>query len=82
MIAWLKANPDKASLGTAGDGSPSHIAGVLFQNVTGTRFQLIPYRGIAPVSRTSSPGRSTCRSSIRSRRCRSSAPERSRYSPS
>jgi tripartite-type tricarboxylate transporter receptor subunit TctC len=49
MIAWLKANPDKASLGTAGNGSPSHIAGVLFQNVTGTKFQLIPYRGVAPV---------------------------------
>ena len=47
-IAWLKENPDKASLGTAGDGSPSHIGGVLFQNVTGTRFQLIPYRGTAP----------------------------------
>ena len=49
MIAWLKENPDKASLGTAGNGSPSHIAGVLFQNVTGTKFQLIPYRGVAPV---------------------------------
>ena len=49
MIAWLKANPDKASLGTAGNGSPSHIAGVLFQNVTSTKFQLIPYRGVAPV---------------------------------
>jgi tripartite-type tricarboxylate transporter receptor subunit TctC len=49
MIAWLKANPDKASLGTAGNGSPSHIAGVLFQNVTGTKFQLVPYRGVAPV---------------------------------
>jgi len=49
MIAWLKQNPDKASLGTAGQGSPSHIAGVLFQNVTGTKFQLIPYRGVAPV---------------------------------
>ena len=49
MIAWLKANPDKASFGTAGIGSPSHIAGMLFQNVTGTRFQLIPYRGVAPV---------------------------------
>jgi tripartite-type tricarboxylate transporter receptor subunit TctC len=49
LIAWLKQNPDKASLGTAGQGSPSHIAGVLFQNVTGTKFQLIPYRGVAPV---------------------------------
>jgi tripartite-type tricarboxylate transporter receptor subunit TctC len=49
LIAWLKANPDKASFGTAGPGSPSHIGGVLFQNVTGTRFQLIPYKGTAPV---------------------------------
>ncbi|HZO48023.1 MAG TPA: tripartite tricarboxylate transporter substrate-binding protein [Xanthobacteraceae bacterium] len=48
LIAWLKANPDKASSGTAGPGSPSHIGGVLFQNVTGTRFQLIPYKGTAP----------------------------------
>ena len=48
LIAWLKANPDKASSGTAGPGSPSHIGGVLFQSVTGTRFQLIPYKGTAP----------------------------------
>lgn len=49
LIAWLKANPDKGTFGTAGQGSPSHIGGVLFQNVTGTRFQFIPYRGTAPV---------------------------------
>jgi tripartite-type tricarboxylate transporter receptor subunit TctC len=48
LIAWLKANPDKASSGTAGPGSPSHIGGILFQQVTGTRFQLIPYKGTAP----------------------------------
>jgi tripartite-type tricarboxylate transporter receptor subunit TctC len=44
FIAWLKANPDKASAGTAGAGSPQHVSGVLFQNVTGTRFQFVPYR--------------------------------------
>jgi tripartite-type tricarboxylate transporter receptor subunit TctC len=49
LIAWLKANPDKASSGTAGPGSPSHLGGILFQNMTGTRFQSIPYRGTAPV---------------------------------
>jgi tripartite-type tricarboxylate transporter receptor subunit TctC len=48
LIAWLKANPDKASSGTAGPGSPSHIGGVLFQQITGTRFALIPYKGTAP----------------------------------
>jgi tripartite-type tricarboxylate transporter receptor subunit TctC len=48
LIAWLKANPDKASEGTAGAGSPQHVGGVFFQNLTGTRFQFIPYRGAAP----------------------------------
>jgi tripartite-type tricarboxylate transporter receptor subunit TctC len=48
LIAWLKANPDKATLAHGGTGGPGHIAGVLFQRVTGTRFQLVPYRGAAP----------------------------------
>jgi tripartite-type tricarboxylate transporter receptor subunit TctC len=48
VIAWLKANPDKASAGTAGVGSPQHVSGLLFQNLTGTRFQFVPYRGGAP----------------------------------
>jgi tripartite-type tricarboxylate transporter receptor subunit TctC len=48
LVEWLKANPDKATFGTAGLGSPSHIGGLLFQQVTGTRFQFIPYRGTAP----------------------------------
>ena len=48
LIAWLKANPDKATQGTAGTGGASHLAGVFFQNATGTRFQFVPYRGSAP----------------------------------
>jgi len=48
LIAWLKANPDRASLGTAGVGSGAHLAGVLFQNLTGTSFQHVPYRGAGP----------------------------------
>jgi tripartite-type tricarboxylate transporter receptor subunit TctC len=48
LIGWLKANPDKASFGTPGVGSPSHVWGVYFQNNTGTRFQFVPYRGAAP----------------------------------
>jgi len=48
LVAWLKANPDKASEGTAGAGSPQHVGGVFFQNLTGTRFQFVPYRGAAP----------------------------------
>jgi tripartite-type tricarboxylate transporter receptor subunit TctC len=48
LIAWLKANPGNGLQGTAGVGSPQHIAGVYFQSETGTRFQFIPYRGVAP----------------------------------
>jgi len=40
LIAWLKANPDKASQGTAGAGSTAHLGGVFFQKETATRFQL------------------------------------------
>ena len=48
LIDWLKANPDQATQGTAGSGGASHVAGVFFQKATGTRFQLVPYRGAAP----------------------------------
>jgi tripartite-type tricarboxylate transporter receptor subunit TctC len=48
LIAWLKANPDKATAGTAGVGSTSHISAVTFQKVTGTRFGFVPYRGLGP----------------------------------
>jgi tripartite-type tricarboxylate transporter receptor subunit TctC len=50
LIAWLKANPDKVSAGTAGVGSPQHVFGILFQNATGTRFQFVHYRGGAPAT--------------------------------
>src|SRR5713226_1906366 len=51
LIAWLKTNPDKGSLGTAGVGSASHMGGLYFQNATGTKFQYIPYRGTGPALR-------------------------------
>jgi tripartite-type tricarboxylate transporter receptor subunit TctC len=45
LIAWLKANPDQAKQGSTGLGSSIHLAGVLFQQLTGTRFSFVPYRG-------------------------------------
>jgi tripartite-type tricarboxylate transporter receptor subunit TctC len=48
LVAWLKANPDKASFATPGVGSPSHVWGIHFQNSTGTRFQFVAYRGASP----------------------------------
>jgi tripartite-type tricarboxylate transporter receptor subunit TctC len=48
LIAWLKANPEKASAATVGPGSGSHLCGIYIQNNTGTRFQFVPYRGGSP----------------------------------
>jgi tripartite-type tricarboxylate transporter receptor subunit TctC len=48
LLTWLKANPNKASQGTAGVAAIEHIAGILLQKQTGTRFQQVPYRGNAP----------------------------------
>ena len=48
FIAWLKANPDKATAGTGGPGGASHVAGVYLQKETGTRFQHVAYRGVGP----------------------------------
>jgi tripartite-type tricarboxylate transporter receptor subunit TctC len=48
LIAWLKGNPDKASVGIAGVGATGHLTGISFQKETGTRFQFVPYRGNAP----------------------------------
>jgi tripartite-type tricarboxylate transporter receptor subunit TctC len=44
LIAWLKANPDKATEGTGGAGSGQHVGGVYFQKVTGTSFVFVPYK--------------------------------------
>jgi tripartite-type tricarboxylate transporter receptor subunit TctC len=48
FIAWLKANPGKASQGTGGVAATSHIAGIFFQQISGTHFTLVPYRGAGP----------------------------------
>ncbi len=46
LIAWVKTNQNKMA---AGIGSMSHrVSAVYFQNVTGTHFTLVPYRGGAP----------------------------------
>ena len=47
FIAWLRANPGKASQGHPGVGSQGHVAGIFFQDRTGTTFQQVPYRGNA-----------------------------------
>ena len=47
LIAWLKANPNKASAGISTAGY--RLFNVVFQNETGTRYTLVPYRGTPPM---------------------------------
>jgi tripartite-type tricarboxylate transporter receptor subunit TctC len=49
LIAWLKANPSRGATGTTGVGGGIHMCMVYFQNNTGTKFPLVPYRGAAPI---------------------------------
>jgi tripartite-type tricarboxylate transporter receptor subunit TctC len=48
LIAWLKANPDKASVGIAGVGATGHLTGISLQRETGSKFAFVPYRGNGP----------------------------------
>jgi tripartite-type tricarboxylate transporter receptor subunit TctC len=50
LVAWLKANADKATMAAVGWGSASHLCGVYFQTHTDTRFAFVPYRGAAPAN--------------------------------
>ena len=44
LVAWLKENSGKVSVGTSGPGSPSHVFGSFFQNAIGAKFNFVPYR--------------------------------------
>jgi tripartite-type tricarboxylate transporter receptor subunit TctC len=46
LIGWLKANPDKATVGSA--GAVAAVSAAYFQSRTATRFLVVPYRGAAP----------------------------------
>jgi tripartite-type tricarboxylate transporter receptor subunit TctC len=48
LIAYAKANPRRLNMGSAGIGTPPHVAGELFKMRTGVDMQHVPYRGGAP----------------------------------
>jgi tripartite-type tricarboxylate transporter receptor subunit TctC len=48
LISRLKTSAGSVSAGTFGKGSGPHIVAVAFENMTGTRLQMVPYRGVAP----------------------------------
>jgi tripartite-type tricarboxylate transporter receptor subunit TctC len=45
LIAWIKANPDKAVCAHSGNGSSLHMAAELFMSMSNTKMQLVPYKG-------------------------------------
>ena len=49
LIAYVKTNPGKLSLGSFGTGTISHVAGVLFKREAGIEMEHVPYRGSAPL---------------------------------
>ncbi|RYF34369.1 MAG: tripartite tricarboxylate transporter substrate binding protein [Comamonadaceae bacterium] len=48
VLAAAKANPGKLTYASSGDGSPQHLAGLLFESRTGVKLLHIPYKGGAP----------------------------------
>ncbi|HYG53962.1 MAG TPA: tripartite tricarboxylate transporter substrate binding protein [Burkholderiales bacterium] len=49
LVAYLKANPNKLSFGSAGNGTSQHISGEMFKIMTATQMQHIPYKGSGPM---------------------------------
>src|SRR5262245_17851015 len=45
LVAWLKAEPGRATAAIVGAGSPPHVAGVFLEQLTHTQLRYVPYRG-------------------------------------
>ncbi|MGB6324011.1 MAG: tripartite tricarboxylate transporter substrate-binding protein, partial [Xanthobacteraceae bacterium] len=50
VVAWTKANKGKATMGSAGVGSISHLTLLLFNHLTGAGVTHVPYRGLSEAS--------------------------------
>ena len=48
LLGWLKANPDKATQGHAGIGSPGHVSGMFLQKAAGIKWAMVAYRSAGP----------------------------------
>jgi tripartite-type tricarboxylate transporter receptor subunit TctC len=48
FVAWTQAQAAPVPYGTAGPGTPGHLAGEVFRTLTGAKLQHLPYRGSAP----------------------------------
>lgn len=48
VVKFLKANPDKMTFASAGNGTSDHLTAELFWQETGTKATHVPYKGGAP----------------------------------
>ncbi|MBK1616513.1 LacI family transcriptional regulator [Rubrivivax gelatinosus] len=48
LVAQAKATPEKFAYGSAGNGTPGHLSGALFESVAGLKLTHVPYKGSAP----------------------------------
>jgi tripartite-type tricarboxylate transporter receptor subunit TctC len=48
LLAWIKANGKKVTIGNAGIGSASHLCGLLFMQAIQTELTTVPYKGTGP----------------------------------
>jgi len=48
MVAYAKANPDKVTYGSAGQGTTTHMAGEALASAAGIKIVHVPYQGIGP----------------------------------
>lgn len=48
LIAYARANPDKLNYATPGNGTPSHLATAIFENMAGVKMTHVPYKGSGP----------------------------------
>jgi tripartite-type tricarboxylate transporter receptor subunit TctC len=49
LVAWLKANPDKAAYGVPSNGTIPHFTGSRLEEVLGIKMTRVTYRGSAPI---------------------------------
>ena len=49
LVAWLKANSDRASYGVPSNGTIPHFTGLKLEEALGMKMTRVPYRGSAPI---------------------------------
>ena len=57
LVALAKAKPGELNFGSSGTGSPQHLGSTMFQLLTGTKMNHVPYKGAAPAIADLLPGR-------------------------